>query len=69
MAEPITEEKASAENAAAEKTATGKKPKQVRVLIDGPLGTQMLVKGDVTSDAEYLAILDHDDQEKVELVK
>ena len=45
------------------------KPKSVRVICEGVLGPQLLVKGDVTADADYVAILEQKGQTKVELVK
>lgn len=34
------------------------KPKTVRAICDGALGTQLLTKGAVTSDQEYVTLLD-----------
>ncbi|HMU35159.1 MAG TPA: hypothetical protein PKC89_14985 [Pyrinomonadaceae bacterium] len=46
-----------------------KKAKQVRVICDGFLGTKLLVKGDVTDDPSYVAILARKGQRLVEAVK
>lgn len=43
--------------------------KQVRVIREGTLGPKLLVKGDVTNDPDYVAILEQKGQKKVELVK
>lgn len=71
--EPPANEAPAAEPPAAEPPATEppappKKAKKVRVICEGYLGTQLLVKGNETSDPEYVALLE-DDRNLVELVK
>lgn len=46
-----------------------KAKKQVRVICEGTLGPKLLVKGDVTDDPSYVAILARKGQKKVEAVK
>lgn len=54
---------------AEEKPKKGGKPRQlVRVICDGPLGTKLLRKGDITSDPAYVALLEKEGQTKVEAV-
>lgn len=43
--------------AEAEKAEAEAKAKKVRVICEGTLGPQLLKKGDVTDDAEYVALL------------
>ena len=45
------------------------KSRTVRVICDGVLGPLLLQKGEVTDDADYVALLLVEGQEKVEAVK
>jgi hypothetical protein len=65
-AEEIAAEKAAAE---AKKLEDAKKPKMVRVICEGVLGPLGLVKGETTSDLDYVALLKVKGQQKVEEVK
>lgn len=60
------EAKAEAKRLADEEKAAFKKAKKVRVICDGFLGPERLVKGDVTALPEYVALLD-DERNLVEL--
>jgi|CXWL01.1.fsa_nt_gi hypothetical protein len=62
-------EKAQADPPKNDPPPAKKEVTHVRVISEGTLGPQLLVKGDVTDDPDYVAILKQKGQKKVEAVK